>query len=90
MDPIPTRDETPTHLFNPLKNDLVLELFNDENIGTIYLARSLEVSTYPRYLADIVKKHLIDKIINDRGLGYVTPEQRKELLEEIEVNIDDE
>lgn len=87
MDAQKVRDETPTHIFNPLKNDLVLQEFNDLNEKITYTIPVVEISTYPKYLADILRKHLVDAIINERNLGYISPEERAEIQKETEVEL---
>lgn len=81
------RDDTPTHLFNPLKDVVKIGIRNDENEQETVEIPSLEVSTYPKWLADVLKKHLVDAIMNSRGLGFLTPEDRKEIEDEVEVVI---
>lgn len=88
MDPTTwKRDETPTHFSNPLKHTVTVELFNDENQKVAHEIPSIEIVTYPKWLADVLKKHLIDAIIDDRDMGYTTPEERAELMKEIEVEL---
>lgn len=82
------KDTTPTYLRNPLKHPLELEEFDDTNHKIKIIVPSLEISTFPKYRAEIVKKHLVDAIINDRKLGFVTPEKRAEIEQEVEVSLE--
>lgn len=81
------KDITPIHLINPLKLPVEIEEFDDQNQKVKYTIPSMEIKTFPKYQADIIKKHLIDAIINTRKLGYLTPEKRQELEEEVVVNL---
>lgn len=80
-----TKDETPVHLINPLTSDISITLFDDDNKSSEKVIPSLEILTYPKWEAEIIKKHILDAVVNDRGLGFVTPENLTELLKEIEV-----
>ena len=80
------RDETPISLFNPLKEDFIIEEKDDNNKPVKYTIPSLEIATFPAYQANIIKKHLIDALVNDRGIKYATPEQRAELEKEVLVS----
>lgn len=82
------RDETPIYLFNPLDEDISVTKFIEDNTKVNYLIPALEMVTYPKYIADILKKHMVDAIINKRELGYLNNEQRREIEKEVEVKID--
>ena len=81
------RDETPIHFFNPLKENVEIEIYDDQNHINLYILPALEISTYPKYLADILRKHLIDAIINERKIGMISSEKRLEIAKETEVQL---
>lgn len=86
MNPINwTRDETPVHIFNPLTIDVIVPIRDENNVQSDKIVPSLEITTYPRWLAEIVKKHVVDAVINDRELGYQTPEDLAKIQAEVEV-----
>lgn len=76
-------DETPTHIINPLTKSVTITFRNDENNPYELEVPSLEMSTYPKWQADIIIKKVVDAIINERELGIVTPESRSKLVEEV-------
>jgi len=80
-----TRNETSKSVFNPLTDDFIIEFRNDKNEIEIYTVPSMNMVTHPTYLADFLIKHLVDRIIEKRDLGYVSPEARAEIQKEIEV-----
>src|SRR3990167_2116788 len=80
------RDETPISLFNPLNEDFTIEEKDDNNNPIKYTIPSLEIATFPAYQANIIKKHLIDALVNDRGIKYATPEQRDGIEKEVLVS----
>ena len=79
-----TKDETAKTFFSPLSKDLVIEYRNDDGTYQAYIIPMLSPSTYPTYLADHFIKHIVDAVINERGLGYITPEERAEIQKEVE------
>lgn len=79
------RDETPKNVFNPLNDDVSVRYRNDKNEEKSIIVPFFKSTTYPTYLADHIIKHLVDAIIIDRKLGYVTPEKRAEIQKEVEV-----
>lgn len=81
------KDETPTHFYNPLTKNLEVALRNEQNQEVIKVVPAGEISTEPKWLADILIKHLVDAIINDRKLGIVSPEKRLEIQQEIEEDL---
>lgn len=87
MDPVnQQRDDTPTHLSSPLK-ELTVLIRDENNVQVPHVLPYLQIMTYPKWKADIIKKKIIDGIINERNLKYVTPEERKKLEEEVEVTL---
>jgi hypothetical protein len=76
-------DLTPKSIFNPLPNDFSTIYKDDENVDHVYTVPSMQVTTFPTYLANHVITQLTDALINDRNLGYVTPEERRKIEEEI-------
>ena len=70
--------------YSPLKEDLTITYRDEQNNPVEYIIPSMEVSTYPTFLADNFIKHIIDAVINERELGYLTPEKRAELQKEVE------
>ncbi len=84
MDPtLYKRDETPKSFFNPLSFPVNVEYRDEKNNVLIIAIPPLKISEFPTYKADILIKHLVDAIINDRELGIVTPEDRKEIEKEV-------
>lgn len=79
------RNDKPLSLFNPLNKDVTFEFRDDDNTPEIVVMRSLQLSTFPTYKANIAKKHLIDAIVNERKLGIVSAEERSEIEKEIQV-----
>lgn len=75
-------------LFNPLDEDFTVtyDIYENKQPET-YVAKSKEISTFPTTIAQHIKKHLLSKLVEERELGYVTPELHQELLEEIEVQL---
>lgn len=80
-----TRNDVEKSFFNPVSRELVLEYRNDRDETVTYTLLPLRIATYPTYLADFMIKRLIDFVIEDRKMGYVTPEGRAEIRKEIEV-----
>lgn len=71
-------------LYNPLSNDFTYELFNDDNEAVSYTIHSLEIEFYESPVYDLLKKHLIDAISNDRELGLYDMEGLAQIKKEIE------
>lgn len=78
-----TPDQTPISLYNPLNHDITIERFNDENTIEKYTIPTMSAITFPAYIANFLKRHLVDEIINERRIGIVTPEKRREIEEEV-------
>lgn len=77
------RNDTPVTLFNPLPVDFVDTYRDEDNKPIEYTIHSFESQIFPKYMADIFLKKMVEMIINDRKLGFVTPEDRKELEKDI-------
>lgn len=80
-------DETPTYLFSPLKNNLTISLLDDSNKEITITVPSMEIVTVPKYREELVKRRIVDEIINERNVGYISPEQRLELEKEVYVDL---
>ncbi len=78
-----TKNTTPKSFFNPLNHNIEVDYRDEKNLVNKIIIPSLEISTHPTYLANVLIKHLIDTMINDRELGYMSPEELKKLEEEI-------
>lgn len=88
---IPTSpNQKPRHLFNPLIEDFSVPCLDDNNVEHTYTIHGMEVETFPTYLADYIEKHLIDHILNKRGLEPNVELQKKAIQQEIAANLDDE
>lgn len=87
-DEAPKRNEAPKSFFNPLNEAISVEVFNDDNSRQTFVLHPLETATYPTYLADLLIKHLVTAIANERE-KFVTEEERAKiqaLVEHIEPN----
>lgn len=80
-----TPDMTPVSIFNPLDDDVVVKYLNDKNQEQTVVLGSIQMSTHPKYLADLLTKRLVDAIINDRNLGFLTEEEKLEIVNETKV-----
>lgn len=78
------RNDAPKTFFNPLTKNIVLHYINDANESQEYTLKAYLPATHPTYLANWMIEKLIDEIINYRELGYITPEQRAEIKNEVE------
>lgn len=85
---LPQRDDTPTHLVSPL-NEITILIRDDNNIQVPHVIPYLQIVTYPKWKADIIKRKIVDAIINERNLSFITTEQRELLNKEVEVTIDE-
>lgn len=77
------KDETPKSFYSPLDNDFTITVRDETNAKIKYVIPALKISTYPTYLADNFIKHIVDEVINKKDLGYVTPEDRKKIEQEV-------
>ena len=81
------RDDTPVTLYNPLSKEFTTKWRNDSNVEQTLSIPPYEVNTFPAHQAVHVKKNLIDRIINERNLGFVNPEERAVLEKEVEYDL---
>lgn len=82
---LPKQDNTPKSLFNPLKTDFVTSIRDENNKLQDYIVHSMEIETYPAYIANIIIKKLITAVKYSRD--GVTPEDEAKIRKEIEVVI---
>lgn len=78
-------DQTPVSIYNPLTKEIKIERYNDANEAEIYTLLPLSAATYPAYIANYIKRHLVDIIVNERKIGLITPEKRSSIEEEISI-----
>ena len=80
------RNDTPKSIFNPLKTDLDISYRDDNNTIRQYKVRSMEISTFPTYLADHIIKKLITAVQNERSINPIDDKKVEEIRKEIEVS----
>ena len=85
---IPNRNDTPKSLFNPLKVDFIAEIRDDNNQKQTYIIHSMEIETFPSWLADILEKKLITQVKYDRNVGLFSQEEENKIRKEVEVVIE--
>lgn len=78
------RDETPKSFFNPLDKEIEIPYKNDNNDDHIYKMPPLKIATQPKFMADLLIKHIVDEVINYRDIGVVTPQIRAAITKEVE------
>jgi hypothetical protein len=83
---IPDRDEKPTSIFNPLKTDFKCTYRDDDNKPREYIVRSMEIETFPAYIAKHIVKHLIVAVQNERSVNSLNTKAIEEIRKEIEIN----
>lgn len=79
------RNEAPKSFYNPLKDDFVISYRDEANEPVKYTIPPQKISTYPTYLADYFIKHIVDAIINERELGFLTPDDRQKIEQEVNI-----
>jgi hypothetical protein len=67
------QDDTPTNIFNPLSEDFTWTMANEQNEKVEYTMPSMSISTFPKYLADHMARHLAQKIAM-KNMVRVTPD----------------
>lgn len=77
----------PKPLYNPLTHDFSWEYKDDDNNQHIAVCRALEITYFPTWLADLVMKHLIDEVYENRKPKQ-NPELDREMIQK-EVEITD-
>lgn len=87
MEP-PTRNSNPVTVYNPLKNDFTVTYATDDGPPLPYTVPSLDTATFPSYIADHVKKHLAQAVLNARGIRNNYDDDFREAVDEISVNYD--
>ncbi len=80
-----TRDNTPKSVFNPLDEEFVDEIRDDDNKIKKYVVPSLEIVGFPTYLADRIINDLITAVMNARKINPQDQEKYLEIKAEIEV-----
>jgi hypothetical protein len=81
-----TRDETLKTIFNPLKRDFVDRIRDDDNQEREYKIRSMETGTFPTYITNHVRKHLIDAVKNEREISGTDLKAIEEIEKEVDVD----
>lgn len=82
---LPKRNDTLISIFNPLQFDFMVKLRNEKNVYVEYIVPSMEIETFPTYIADIIKNKLVRAIQDDRDIGYYDKEKEDEIRKEISV-----
>lgn len=73
-------------LYNPLSDEFKCTYRDKDNKPVEYKMRPNEITYFDKHLADHMKKHLADAIINERGIRVNAEYDRVEIYKEIEVN----
>ena len=74
-------------LFNPLDYDFECTYRRDsDNKPMPYKMRAREITYFSPRLAEHMKKHLSDAILNERGIEFNAELDRENIYKEIEVN----
>ena len=84
---IKPRNDTPKSLFNPMKADFVALIRDDSNKQQTYIIHSLEIETFPTWLAEVLEKKLINEIKISRGTSLFSKEEEDKIKKEVEVII---
>jgi hypothetical protein len=78
------KDETPQSVFNPLRVDFIDKIRDDNNVIREYKVRSMEIETFPAYLADRIRRDLITAIKNERK-QILNQEEENKIAKEIDI-----
>ena len=82
------RDDSPTSIFNPLKTDFVASIRDDDNVPHDYIVHSMEIETYPAYIARVLIKKLITAVLDsESGKSPLIPEDVEWAREKVEVKL---
>lgn len=81
------KNETPKTLFNPTKEEFVVQLRNDDNTYSNYIIHAMDMATFPTYIADRIEKRLVDKIFFERGVKENSEIDMAKIKEEIQVRV---
>jgi len=71
-------------LYNPDVKDFTVHFKGDNKNYTLKAHDDLEV---PYFASEYIKTQLTNHLMNKRGLGIITPDQRKAIEKEIEVKL---
>lgn len=72
------------NLYNPDVKDFSIFFIGD---NTHYLFKAHEIQEFPYFASEYIKTQLTNHLMNKRGLGIITPDQRKAIEKEIEVKL---
>lgn len=86
---LPEVNRNPKSLFNPLKDDFTVNYATDDAAPLPYTVPSLEIATFPAYIADHIAKKLAHEIVFTRGIHTNYTDDYTAVLAEIEVTFDD-
>lgn len=78
-------NESPLSIHNPLTHDFIYSYRKEDNSPVTLTIPAMDIVTLPTWLAEYAIKHLVDEIINERNLGFITLEQRDKLEAEIRI-----
>ncbi len=79
------KNVNPVSFKNPLEREISIDQFNPQNRIVTTVFAPLKTYTMPKYKADYFIKHITDAVINDRQMGYLTPEARIEVEKEVRI-----
>lgn len=86
MSRIPSEpDITPTSIYNPMTEDFTTTYANEDNEPIPYTCPAQEISTFPAYIANKIKKNLAQVIVFKRGVKTNYEDDYNEVLKEISV-----
>lgn len=75
-------------VYNPTKEDFTCTYdTNGDGQPLSYTVNSMDIAFFPDFIAEHVKKHLADKIIQARGVKTNHEDEYKDILEEISVKL---
>ena len=85
MTEIPLNQNKDTHmgLFNPLSSDFSYIILNDKNEPITYTIPAFDSAYFDSSVYEIMKKHLLDAVKNERNIGLYEEEKEKAILKEI-------
>ena len=73
-------------VYNPLTSDFSVTYdIKGNSQPETFTAKSLEITYFPNVVAEHIKKHLQNAVINERSLNPIIPSVRDEVWEEISV-----
>lgn len=78
--------DIPIRLYNPLLKDFSVQ-FNDGSGIKTYTLKSKEIEAFPTPIAKHIRKHLVDFVINERGVISTDRVAVSKIKEEIEVKL---